>query len=120
MTKFTHAMDAAHGWIGVPEALLEKLAIDHAISDYSYYERKPAGSVVWLEEDGDALLFIEAYRARFGDTPQIVGRDDGRHSPVRDLRPWRGTGMGWKAQFAMIEAFRAEVARKLANAEPAA
>lgn len=108
MTKFIYASDAGHGWIGVPESLLIELNIDHAISDFSYYDRQPSGSTVWVEEDGDAMLFVEAYRARFRKEPEFIDRNDGCSSPIRNLRAWRGTGLSWKAQFAMIEGFRAQ------------
>ena len=44
------------------------------------------GDVFWLEEDCDAGLFIEAYRARFACLPFIRHRDDGDYSPVRSMR----------------------------------
>jgi len=70
----------------VPHAMLMQLKIEWAISEYSYVETTPLGDVYWLEEDSDAGLFIEAYRARFACLPFIRHRDDGDHSPVRSMR----------------------------------
>ena len=84
--EFTFAHDAGHGWLRVPHAMLMQLKIDWAISEYSYVETTPLGDVFWLEEDCDAGLFIEAYRARFACLPFLRHRDDGDYSPVRNLR----------------------------------
>jgi len=84
--EFTFAHDAGHGWLRVPHAMLMQLKIEWAISEYSYVEATPLGDVYWLEEDCDAGLFIEAYRARFSCLPFIRHRDDGDYSPVRSMR----------------------------------
>ena len=84
--EFTFAHDAAHGWLRVPQTMLMQLKIDWAISEYSYAETTPLGDVWWLEEDCDASLFIQAYRARFACLPFIRHREDGDYSPVRNLR----------------------------------
>jgi hypothetical protein len=84
--EFTFAHDAAHGWLRVPQTMLMQLKIDWAISEYSYAETTPVGDVWWLEEDMDASLFIQAYRARFACLPFLRHREDGDYSPVRNLR----------------------------------
>lgn len=83
---FTHASDSGHGWLRVPLTTLMQLKIDWAISDYSYVETTIIGDIWWLEEDADATLFIEAYRAKHGRKPLIRERDDGDYSPIRNLR----------------------------------
>lgn len=84
--EFTLAFDASHGWLRVPHTMLMQLKIDWAISEYSYAETTPVGDVWWLEEDMDASLFIQAYRARFACLPFFRHRDDGDYSPVRSMR----------------------------------
>jgi len=84
--EFTFAHDAGHGWLRVPHTMLMQLKIEWAISEYSYAETTPLGDVFWLEEDCDAGLFIEAYRARFACLPFIRHRGDGDNSPVRNMR----------------------------------
>lgn len=50
--------DAGHGWLRVPFELLHESGVANQISMYSYIE--PQGKVVYLEEDVDAPLFLEA------------------------------------------------------------
>lgn len=81
--EFTFAHDAGHGWLRVPHTMLIQLKIHWAISEYSHVETTPLGDVYWLEEDCDAPLFIDAYRARFACLPFTRDRDDGWESPIR-------------------------------------
>ena len=55
--------DPGHGWLAVPYKDLVSLGIQDKISDYSYSN----GRTAYLEEDGDAAVFITAYKQHFGD-----------------------------------------------------
>lgn len=57
--SFTFFSDPGHGWLKVRRNDLKRLNLEHKIS-YCSYERK---GYVYLEEDGDASLFIESMRA---------------------------------------------------------
>ena len=54
--------DPGHGWLAVPYKDLVELNIQDKISDYSYSK----GATAYLEEDCDAAVFINAYKAKFG------------------------------------------------------
>ena len=51
--------DPGHGWVAVKRAELERLGILNQISECSYQK----GKTVYLEEDCDAGLFIDAKKA---------------------------------------------------------
>ncbi|WP_281839606.1 hypothetical protein [Cardiobacterium hominis] len=57
---FLYHTDPAHGWLEVPMAELHRLGIARSISSCSYRH----GDVAYLEEDGDAPLFVETLRAQ--------------------------------------------------------
>lgn len=63
MTTFTRTLavhiDPGHGWLKVPRDLLRQLGIERKVSHCSYQR----GDYVYLEEDCDAPLFIEAFKA---------------------------------------------------------
>lgn len=93
------AHDAGHGWLRVPHTMLMQLKIDWAISEYSYVEPSPLGDLYWLEEDCDAPLFLEAYRAARHHLPWWTDRDDGALSPIRSLpRNRQPVDVGYKAR----------------------
>lgn len=50
--------DPGHGWLAVPLALLERLALLDSISSYSYMR----GRYAYLEEDCDLGRFMDAAR----------------------------------------------------------
>lgn len=52
--------DPGHGWLAVKEKELIELNIAYKISPYSYHK----GKTVYLEEDSDAGIFIEALKAK--------------------------------------------------------
>jgi len=54
--------DPGHGWIKVPRRLLLEYRIHDKISNCSYESRD--GMSVFLEEDCDATLFIQALKDR--------------------------------------------------------
>jgi len=75
---FKHYSDPGHGWIAVSTALILELGIGPKISLYS----RIRGNTVYLEEDGDALAFVEAYTAKFGVAPTIASRPQAQSSSV--------------------------------------
>jgi len=58
---FTFYADPGHAWLKVSRKELEELGVADQISHYSY-ER---GDFVYLEEDQDAAIFLDACKARF-------------------------------------------------------
>jgi len=64
---FTFHTDPGHGWLEVPLGLLVELGIAEDITPYSYVR----GSLVFLEEDCDAGVFIKAYSDEHGSPPAI-------------------------------------------------
>lgn len=67
ITQFTHAQDGGHGWLIVPRGLVADVLGPFGglglVSGYSYTCRLPEwdGTVLWLEEDCDAPLFLALF-----------------------------------------------------------
>ena len=82
--KYTYHCDPGHGWLEVPFSMLRALHIEDKITPYSYMKGKTA----FLEEDCDMSTFLQAYRLRFGQNPQITDlhKDD---SPIRGFQSYR-------------------------------
>ena len=78
-TTFIFYADPGHAWLKVPHTILHELGIAHRISDYSYAK----GGNVYLEEDCDARVFIEAYRQRYNADPRIKEVHGSRRSRIR-------------------------------------
>lgn len=57
MFTFTFHTDLGHGWLEVPTAIVEALGI--TVSPWSYTK----GGSMFLEEDRDASLFVDAAKA---------------------------------------------------------
>ena len=57
--KLTFYTDPGHGWLEVPRADLAELGIAASVTPYSYAKH----SRVYLEEDLDASLYLEAAKA---------------------------------------------------------
>ncbi len=62
--QFTFYSDSGHGWLKVPFITLVVLGIKNKISSYSYVSNDSKN--VYLEEDCDASIFIEAYKQKYG------------------------------------------------------
>lgn len=79
---FPFISDPAHGWVRVPMSVLKELGIESDITSYSY--RK--GGIAYLEEDVDAMTFIDAFKKKFGVKPKfvekIVNRTQIRNYPI--------------------------------------
>lgn len=71
--------DPAHSWLKVKYAELVELGIHEEISSYSYRN----GDDVYLEEDCDALKYINAVNKDGGAVYFRLGHDALRESPVR-------------------------------------
>jgi hypothetical protein len=56
--KFFHS-DSGHGWLAVKRKEVEQLGIADKVSKFSYAK----GKTVYLEEDTDAGLFLNAAKA---------------------------------------------------------
>lgn len=54
--KYKFIMDPGHGWLSVNRKNLKTLGIENDISEFSYQK----GNRVYLEEDRDVGLFLEA------------------------------------------------------------
>ena len=73
--KFVSHSDEQHGWLAVKRNLLKYYEIADKVSDYSYQN----GQSVYLEEDADVGLLINAIKAS-GNTYEI------RHSSTNASR----------------------------------
>ena len=94
--KFTFISDAGHGWLEVPIELIKKLGIAKDISDYSYVK----DGKVYLEEDSDASIFVEAYKDTYGSI-HFIEYDDGDESKIRDYRSYQARGMSEEEEMQM-------------------
>lgn len=56
--KLKFYSDPGHGWVAVKRSLLYELNLQNKISGYSYQK----GNTVYLEEDRDASLLIQALK----------------------------------------------------------
>lgn len=86
---FMHYDDAGHGWIACDYTTLVELGVEDKISSCSYMRRfSDAYNGVWLcvflEEDSDAGVMINAYTEQVGKRPTIKNKWDGNRSRIRD------------------------------------
>lgn len=80
MAKFSFHEDPGHGWLEVPRLLVKSLA--PPVTNYSYTD----ATNIYLEEDGDAPRFLDAYKARYPDEDiSIVHECYDTHCFIRDL-----------------------------------
>ena len=84
--RFTMYYDAGHGWLAVTEAQAHSVGLNEGdFSAYSYRE----GNVLYLEEDLDMTIFVQAWEAQHGPI-LLHAVDHGDYSPIRnmaDVRP---------------------------------
>lgn len=81
---FTLTCDPGHGWLLVTAANMKAVGLGEAdISPYSYQ----SGGWIALEEDCDAGVFVDAYRAKYGRAPKIVTDEKGAR-----VRAWKDYG----------------------------
>jgi hypothetical protein len=81
--KFTHYVDPGHSWVRVPSKMLDKLSIANKISSYSYQRT----DYVYLEEDCDFSIFLDAMEAR-GQKVVLVPKHTNRQSRIRSYLPY--------------------------------
>jgi len=78
MKTYRFHSDSGHGWLAVKRIELIALGIIHQISPYSYEN----GNTVYLEEDADAQLFLDALINNGMECVFKESYKDGR-SPIR-------------------------------------
>jgi len=93
---FIYHTDPGHGWLEVSFTELHKVGLTPGdFSAYSYQK----GSVVYLEEDCDAAIFLRAYEAVHGKHAEVTERflngehwirqlDDIEPKVLDDELPW--------------------------------
>jgi hypothetical protein len=66
--------DPGHGWLEVKYSELKELGIEEKISSYSYVK----DNVVYLEEDCDAAVYLDAMKAKGVEIKliELIQRDD--------------------------------------------
>ena len=84
MKTFTFHNDPGHGWLEVTQPDLDDLLLTYVdFSAYSYTD----GQRLYLEEDCDAGIFLNAYAAKYGrDSFRITETHTNRDSFIRALR----------------------------------
>jgi len=94
-SKIAHEMtfnfhsDPGHGWLAVKNDLIRELGLSGKISSYSYMK----GRTSYLEEDCDAPLFLEAFKAKFGIEPKINDLEPRNgYSPIRAMPRFKMEG----------------------------
>jgi hypothetical protein len=82
---YSFIQDPAHGWLRVKTAELDSLGLLDKISGYSYVSG--SGKSVYLEEDADLALFLQAKQTQFSELPVTV-RHSEKPSFVRSLKSY--------------------------------
>jgi hypothetical protein len=70
---YTWFADPGHAWLQVNKHKAFDLGLWNKISSYSYQDAHN----IYLEEDIDASLFIQAYKAKHGSAPQTQEQGGG-------------------------------------------
>ena len=78
MQVIKHYSDPSHGWFGVKRQVLVNFGLMDKVSKYSYQR----GQTVYLEEDCDATLYLDALRER-GIQFSIVEKHTNKSHPIR-------------------------------------
>jgi len=87
--KLIFHCDRGHGWLEVPREDINALGLADQISAYSYAmaSTHQRAGMVYLEEDCDATLYLDAAKAS-GWTIQIVEKYTNTDSPIRNMKPF--------------------------------
>lgn len=80
--KYFHS-DQGHGWLAVKRSEVEELGIASKISGFSYAK----GKTVYLEEDIDAGLFLNAMKAA-GTDVEVKEAKPVKRSNIRGFSPF--------------------------------
>ena len=79
---YTFHADAAHGWLEVSLGDCEALGLKPLdFSRYSYRQK----DTLYLEEDCDASVFMNAYKAINGELPEVIEGPYVQDSPIREM-----------------------------------
>lgn len=81
---FTFHTDPGHGWLAVPTETIENWGLRERISHFSYISDD--SETLYLEEDCDAQVFIDAWYLSFGDEPFVRHQHSDADSFIRKLR----------------------------------
>lgn len=82
--EYQYHNDPAHGWIETTRAELVRLGIAGKVTHYSYQD----GERVYLEEDCDAALLLEAITRIDNLTWKLTDRYEDGDSFIRRLQPY--------------------------------
>ena len=77
--KIKFYSDPGHGWGAVKRKLIEEMGLTNHISPYSYQK----GHTVYLEEDRDLYVFMNALNSQRGQSVEFIHRHTDRRSPIR-------------------------------------
>jgi hypothetical protein len=77
-------MDPGHGWLEVKYSELKDLGIEDKISSYSYIK----GDAVYLEEDCDAAVYLDAMKAKGKEIEFIELNEPDNYSKIRDYKSY--------------------------------
>ena len=80
MKTYTFHQDPGHGWLEVPVTDLQELGL--SIGDFTKYSYR-RGENVYLEEDLDAGVFVNAYEAMHGQEVKYRSQYTDYDSPIR-------------------------------------
>lgn len=81
MATFKAYADSGHAWVAVKRSLLSELGVLDKISRFSYQSK--TGQTIYLEEDCDAGLFVNAYKEKYNTAPRFVEQFTNSRSPIR-------------------------------------
>ena len=88
MRKYDFYTDPGHGWMKVKREELKELGVEN-VTGYSY-ER---GEFVYLEEDRDASIFIDALERKSGENfeenKHLKQHISDKNSKIRGYSPYR-------------------------------
>jgi hypothetical protein len=82
-TRFTYHTDCGHGWLAVRDQDAGDVGL--RVADFSRYSYQKA-NWLYLEEDCDMAKFMEAYRAKRGEYPQLANMHCEGNSDIRRYR----------------------------------
>ena len=80
-------MDPGHGWLAVSRNQLTRLGIEGQITGFSYQK----GQTVYLEEDGDMSLFLNALDD-IQESYKIISHHTNGRSPIRNYATYGHKG----------------------------
>ena len=82
---FVFIQDPGQAWLPVKRSLLSELGVAGDISSYSYQE----DDMVYLEEDCDASVFLEAWKQVNPGQHMHFGSEYVENTHIRGLQPYK-------------------------------